>query len=81
MIIDAPWYDLNTVIRTDLHTPTVKDEILHYSSQYRARLSAHTNEPVVNLRAQPDNRRLRRHLSNDLLTKLQVQLFYLKLSF
>jgi hypothetical protein len=54
------------VIRRDLHTPTVKEEIRRYISQYSARLSAHPNDLVVKLMAQSDNRRLRRHLSNDL---------------
>jgi hypothetical protein len=27
MIVDAPWYVLNTVIRRDLQIPTVKEEI------------------------------------------------------
>jgi hypothetical protein len=36
MIVDAPWYVPNTVIRRDLQTPTVKEEILRYSSQYSA---------------------------------------------
>jgi hypothetical protein len=64
MIVDAPWYVLNTVIRRDLHTPTDKEEIRHYSSQYSARLSAHPNDLIVNLTELPDNRRLRRHLPN-----------------
>jgi hypothetical protein len=57
-IVDAPWYVPNTVIRRDLQTPTVKEEIHHYSSEYSARLSVHPNDLVVNLTAQPDNRRL-----------------------
>jgi hypothetical protein len=40
MIVDAPWYVPNTVIRRDLQSP-----IRHYSSQYSARLSAHTKRP------------------------------------
>jgi hypothetical protein len=39
MIVDAPWYVPNTVIRRDLQTPTVKEEIHRYSSQYMARLA------------------------------------------
>jgi hypothetical protein len=31
-IVDAPWYVPNTVIRTDLQTRTVKEEIRHYST-------------------------------------------------
>jgi hypothetical protein len=56
MIVDAPRYVLNTVIRRDLQTPTVKEEIRRYSSQYSAHLSAHPNGLVVNLMEQPDNK-------------------------
>jgi hypothetical protein len=73
MIVDAPWYVLNTVIRRDLKTPTVKEEIRHYTSQCSAHLSGHPNGVVVNLMELPDNnRRLRRHLPNDLPTRFLV---------
>jgi hypothetical protein len=49
MIVDASCYVPNTVIRRDLYTPTVKEEIRRYSSQYSARLSAHPNGLIVNL--------------------------------
>jgi hypothetical protein len=69
MIVDAPSCVPNTIIRRDLQTPTVKEETHHYSSQYCARLSVHPNDLVVNLMAQPDKRRLRRHMPNDLPTR------------
>jgi hypothetical protein len=69
MTVDAPWYEPNTVIRTDLQAPTAEAEISHCSSQYSARLGVHPNDPAGNLRVQPDNRRLRRHLPNDLPTR------------
>jgi hypothetical protein len=72
MILDAPWYVPNTVIRRDLQTPIIEVEFRHYSPQYSARLSVHPNDPVVKLVAQPDNRRLRRHMPIYLPTKLQV---------
>jgi hypothetical protein len=72
MLVDAPWYVPNTVIRRDLQTLRVKEEIRRYSSQYSARLSAHPNDLIVNLMEQPDNRRLRRHLPNDLPIKFLV---------
>jgi hypothetical protein len=72
MILDAPWYVPNTVIRRDLQIPTVKEEISLYNSQYSSRLSAHPNDLIVNLIELPDNRRLRRHLPNDMLTKFLV---------
>jgi hypothetical protein len=58
MIVDAPWYVPNTVIRRDLQIATVKEEISRYSSQYSARLSAHPNDLIANLMQPPDNRRL-----------------------
>jgi hypothetical protein len=72
MIVDAPWYVPNTVIRRDLRIPTVKEEIRRYSSQYSARLSAHPDDLIVNLIELPDNTRLRRHLPNDLPTRFLV---------
>jgi hypothetical protein len=72
MIMDAPWYVRNTVIRRDLKIPTVKEEISPYSSQYSARLSAHSNNLIVSLMEVPDNRQLRRHLPNDLPTRFLV---------
>jgi hypothetical protein len=59
LIVDAPWYVPNTVIRRDLQIPTVKGEIRRYSSQYSARLSAHPNVLIVNLIELPDDRQLR----------------------
>jgi hypothetical protein len=56
MIVDAPWYVPNTVIRRDLRIPTVKGEIPRYSSQYSARLSAHPVDLTVNLMELPDNK-------------------------
>jgi hypothetical protein len=38
-------------MRRNLQTPTVKEEICRYSSQYSARLSAHQNDLVVTLMA------------------------------
>jgi hypothetical protein len=72
MTVYAPLYVPNTVIRRDLQIPTVKEEIRRYSSQYNARLSAHPNDLIVNLMALPHNRRLRRHLPNDLPTRFLV---------
>jgi hypothetical protein len=66
MIVDAPWYVPNTLIRRDLHISTVKEEIRRYSSHYGDRLRTHPNHPAVNLLRLPDNRRLRRFLPTDL---------------
>jgi hypothetical protein len=58
MIVDTPWYVTNMVIRRALQTPTAKEEIRRYSSQYSARLSTHPNGLVVNLMEQPGNKTL-----------------------
>jgi hypothetical protein len=76
--MDALWYVPKTVIRRDLQTPIVKEKILRYSSsQYSARFSEHQHSLVVNLMAQPDNKRLLKHLPNDLPTRFLVYLSYL----
>jgi hypothetical protein len=49
MIVDAPWYVPNMVIRRDLQIPTVKEEIQRYSSQYSSRLSAQPNDLIADL--------------------------------
>jgi hypothetical protein len=72
MIVDAPWFVPNTVIRRDLQIPTVEEDIQRYSSQYNARLSSHPNDLIANLMELPDNRQLRRHLPNDLPTRFLV---------
>jgi hypothetical protein len=69
MIVDAPWYVPNMVIRRDLQIPMVKEEIRRYSSQYSARLNAHPNDLIVNLMELSDNRQLQRYLPNDLPTR------------
>jgi hypothetical protein len=69
LIVDAPWYVPNTIIRRDLNMPTVKEEICTYSSHYSHRLSAHPNDLILPLFEPPDHRRLRRFLPNDLPTR------------
>jgi hypothetical protein len=66
MIVDAPWYVPNTLIRRDLRISTVKEEIRRYSSYYGARLRTHPNNLAVNHLGLPDNRHLQRYLPNDL---------------
>jgi hypothetical protein len=66
IIVDAPWYVPNLLIRRDLNCPTVKEEIRRYSSHYGDRLRIHPNHLAVNLLRLPDNTRLRRFLPTDL---------------
>jgi hypothetical protein len=58
LIMDVPWFIPNTVIRRDLQTPTIKEEICRYSSQHSARFGAHPNDLKVNFMELPDNSRL-----------------------
>jgi hypothetical protein len=62
MITDKPWYVPNTVIRKDLHIPTVKHEISRYSYHYSKCLSVHPNELYVisNLQEPPETSQLER---------------------
>jgi hypothetical protein len=60
LIVDAPWYVLNSVIRKDLQIPTVKEEISRFSSHYDVRLRAHTNKLITPLTEPPIHKRLRR---------------------
>jgi hypothetical protein len=64
VIVDAPWYVPNTVIRKDFQIPAVKEEIQRYSFQHSARLSTHPNDPIAKL--------MRRHLPNDLPSRFLV---------
>jgi hypothetical protein len=61
MIVDAPCYVPNSLIRRDHSCPTVKEEIRRYSSHYGARLRTHPNHLE-----EPVNRRLHRYLPTDL---------------
>jgi hypothetical protein len=72
MIVDAPWYVPNLLIRRDPKIPSVKEEISHYSSHYSARLTAHPNDILLTLLEPPERKSLRRHLPNDLPTRLMV---------
>jgi hypothetical protein len=66
MIVDAPWYVPNSLIRRDLSCPTVKEEIRRYSSHSGDRLRTHLIHLAINLLRLPDSRRLRRLLPTDL---------------
>jgi hypothetical protein len=72
MIVDAPWYVPNTLIRRDLQIPSVKKKISHYSSHYSALLTAHPNDILLTFLEQPEHKRLPRHMPNDLPTRFMV---------
>jgi hypothetical protein len=69
MIVDTSWYVLNRVIQRNLQTPTVKEEICRYSSQYSARLSAHAKDLLEQLLYK---RRLWRHLPDNMPTRFLI---------
>jgi hypothetical protein len=60
LIVNVPWYVLNSVIRKDLRIPTVKEEISRFSSHYNVHISVHPNELIASLTEPPTHKRLRR---------------------
>jgi hypothetical protein len=69
MIVDAPWYVRNSLIRKDLSCTKAKEEIRRHNSHYGDRLRTHPNHFAVNLLRLPDNRPLRRFMPTDLLDR------------
>jgi len=59
-IVNAPCYVPNTILHTDLQTPTVKEEITNFSTKYREKLLTHPNELIPALLDQEEPRRLKR---------------------
>jgi hypothetical protein len=71
LIVDAPWYVSNSIIRKDLQIPTVKEEISRFSSHYNVCISVHPIELIATLTEPPIQRRLCRYWPHDLLTRFQ----------
>jgi hypothetical protein len=69
LIVNAPWYVPNFVIRKVLRIPSVKEEISRFSSHYDVRLSVHPNELIASLTEPPIHKRLRRYWPHNLLTR------------
>jgi hypothetical protein len=65
LIVDAPWYVSNSIIRKDLQIPTVKEEISRFSSHYDGRISV----LIASLTEPPNQRRLCRYWPQDLLVR------------
>jgi hypothetical protein len=72
IIVDAPWYVPNNHICRDLQMTSVKEESRRCNNQYSVRLSTHTNDQILTLMELPGNRRLRRHVPNDLPDRFLV---------
>jgi hypothetical protein len=66
IIVDVPCYVPNNHIRRDLQMTSVKEEICRLSYQYCIPLTTHPNDQILTLMEIPGNRRLRRHVLNDL---------------
>jgi hypothetical protein len=69
LIVNAPWYVPNSVIRKDLRIPTVKEEISRFSSHYDVRISVHPIELIASLTEPPIHKRLSRYWPHDLITR------------
>jgi hypothetical protein len=66
ILVDEPWCVPNIHIRRDLQMTSVKEEIRRYSFQYSARLNTHPNYQILTLMEITANRRLQRHVPNNL---------------
>lgn len=72
MIVNAPWYVPNEVIRCDLKVNTVKDEVRNFSVTYRHRLTNHPNKLTEHLLVNNNcARRLKRCTPADLITRFK----------
>jgi hypothetical protein len=69
LIVNAPWYLTNSVIRKDLRIPTVKEEISRFSSHFDVRISVHPSELIASLTELPTYKCLRQYWPHDLLTR------------
>jgi len=69
MIAGAPWYVRNDALTTDLHVPSVREQINRHSSRYNDRLTAHINHLVASLVHPRTRRRLKRRHRGDLWTR------------
>jgi hypothetical protein len=65
LIVDAPWYVSNSVIRKDPQIPTVKEKISRFRSHYDVRINVQPNELIESLTEPPIHRRLSRNFPNN----------------
>ena len=70
IIMDAPWYVPNAVMKRDLQVLTVRQEVQNYSVTYQQRFDDHSNSLANSLfRRTNCNRRLKQHYPADLATR------------
>jgi hypothetical protein len=68
--VNAPWYIPNTILRTDLKIPTIREEITNFSLKYKDKITTYPNELASTLLEEEEPRTLQRFKSADLATKL-----------
>jgi hypothetical protein len=66
---NAPRYIPNSLLHTDIQMSTVRDEIMKFSTNCRAKLFTHPIERASVLLVEPDPRRLKRFRPTDLPTR------------
>jgi hypothetical protein len=67
-IVNAPWYVPNRLLRAELGTSTVREEITN-SRKYKQKITVHPNELAITLLNDVDEpRRLKRHKPTYLMT-------------
>jgi len=64
-MVNAPWYVPNKILHTDLQMPTIREEIMKFSTNHRAKLLMHPNNLTSNLLTEqgPGRLTLRRLMS------------------
>jgi hypothetical protein len=67
--VSAPWYIPNSLLHTDLQMPIVQDEMMKFSTNYRAKLFTHPNELMSILLEEQGLGRLKRFRPTDLPTR------------
>ena len=66
MATDAPWYIPNHMLHNDLQIPTIREEITWLSTNYKAKIEAHSNKLTTSLLEKQGPDRLRRYSPFDL---------------
>lgn len=72
ILMDAPWFMTNDIIRRDLNIATVKEVIEEYTSKYITRLDSHPNQLANELLNETtDKRRLKRFKPLDFIKQFK----------
>jgi hypothetical protein len=68
-LVNAPWYIPNSLLHTDLQMSTIRNEIMKFSTNYRAKQFTHPNELTSILLDKQGPGRLKRFRPTDLPTR------------